>query len=132
MDAAELTFPNPPADQPQWLALAQAVFNDQVSVWDQATCNGGIRWQIFSWNLGYDYKSLSSNGGFFQLAARLARYTGNQTYADYADKMWNWMQSSTIMSIDNATQIIDVWDGIHVENCSQPEEALFTYNPAML
>jgi mannan endo-1,6-alpha-mannosidase len=27
MLAAETKFPNPPADKPQWLALAQAVFN---------------------------------------------------------------------------------------------------------
>lgn len=28
MSAAENNFPNPPPDQPQWLALAQAVFNE--------------------------------------------------------------------------------------------------------
>lgn len=28
MSAAENNFPNPPSDQPQWLALAQAVFNE--------------------------------------------------------------------------------------------------------
>lgn len=132
MDAAELNFPNPPSDQPQWLSLVEAVFNDQASVWDQATCNGGMRWQVFSFNLGYDYKNIQANGGFFQLAARLARYTGNATYADYAEKMWNWIQGTAIYSMDNATNSVQIWDGIHVENCSEPEKALFTYNPATL
>jgi mannan endo-1,6-alpha-mannosidase len=31
MAAAEMNFPNPPPKSPQWLALAQAVFNEQVA-----------------------------------------------------------------------------------------------------
>lgn len=58
MTAAELNFPNPPSDQPQWLALAQAVFNTQAdpSRHDD-TCNGGLRWQIPLSNNGYNYKN---------------------------------------------------------------------------
>lgn len=58
MTAAENKFPNPPADQPQWLALAQAVFNTQAdpSRHDDV-CNGGLRWQIPLSNNGYDYKN---------------------------------------------------------------------------
>lgn len=50
MAAAELNFPNPPSDQPQWLALAQAVFNTQALRWDTTSCGGGLKWQIFSFN----------------------------------------------------------------------------------
>lgn len=50
MTAAEDKFPNPPPDQPQWLALAQAVFNLQAQRWDTTTCGGGLRWQIFLTN----------------------------------------------------------------------------------
>ena len=132
MDAAELNFPNPPDDQPQWLALAQAVFNDQTDVWDQATCDGGMRWQIIQWNIGYDYKNVQSNGGYFHLAARLARYTGNQTYADYAEKMWDWMASTPMLEESPDSQSLQIWDGIHIENCSVAEQALFTYNAATL
>lgn len=56
MSAAEYKFPNPPANQPQWLGLAQAVFNTQAARWDTEYCAGGLRWQIFTWNNGYDYK----------------------------------------------------------------------------
>jgi mannan endo-1,6-alpha-mannosidase len=40
--AAEMNFPNPPANKPQWLALAQAVFNEQMGRWDTTNCNGGL------------------------------------------------------------------------------------------
>jgi mannan endo-1,6-alpha-mannosidase len=89
MSAAEANFPDPPADQPQWLALAQAVFNTQAARWDDTSCGGGLRWQIFTFNNGYTYKNSISNGCFFNLAARLAKYTGNDTYAQWADKTWD-------------------------------------------
>lgn len=58
MLAAENNFPNPPDDQPQWLALAQAVFNTQANPdRHDKTCNGGIRWQIPLSNNGYNYKN---------------------------------------------------------------------------
>ena len=63
MLAAELNFPNPPSDQPQWLALAQAVFNTQAAPErHDHNCNGGMRWQIPLSNNGYSYKnSLSTS-----------------------------------------------------------------------
>ena len=73
LSAAELNFPNPPESEPQWLTLAQAVFNRQAMRWDNATCNGGLRWQIFAFNGGYDYKNSISNGCFFNMAARLGK-----------------------------------------------------------
>jgi mannan endo-1,6-alpha-mannosidase len=77
MSAAELKFPDPPKEKGvSWSGLARAVFNDQVYRWDTAKCAGGLRWQIFLTNPGFDYKNTISNGAFFQLAARLARYTG--------------------------------------------------------
>jgi mannan endo-1,6-alpha-mannosidase len=79
MSAAEFKFQNPPADQPQWLALAQAVFNSQALRWDTSTCGGGLRWQIYTFNNGYNYKNSISNGCFFNIATRLGAYTKNAT-----------------------------------------------------
>lgn len=63
MTAAENNFPDPPEDQPQWLGLAQAVFNTQAHPdRHDTTCNGGLRWQIFSMNNGYNYKNSIANG----------------------------------------------------------------------
>jgi mannan endo-1,6-alpha-mannosidase len=93
MAAAEMSFPNPPSNKPQWLELAQAVYNEQVARWDSQNCDGGLRWQIFPFNNGYDYKNAISNGCLFHLAARLARYTGNSTYMTYAERSYDWMSS---------------------------------------
>jgi mannan endo-1,6-alpha-mannosidase len=87
MDAVELQFPDPPPEKPSWLSLAQAVYKEQIKRWDTSHCGGGLRWQIFPFNKGYSYKNTISNGGLFQLAARLARYTDDQAYADWADKV---------------------------------------------
>lgn len=124
MSAAEMNFPDPPADKPSWLSLSQAVFNEQVSRWDTTFCGGGLRWQIFPFNKGYDYKNTISNGGFFQLAARLARYTGNETYADWAVKTWDWLQNSIVFT-DN----YQIYDGAQMaNNCTIPSKIQWTYN----
>lgn len=123
MDAAELKFPNPPATSPQWLALAQAVFNLQAARWDNSSCGGGLRWQIYPFNAGYNYKNGISNGGFFSLGARLARYTNNQTYADWAERMWDWtvsinLQSPQFQYFDGSDDTI---------NCTQINHIQWTY-----
>ena len=124
MTAAELNFPNPPSGSPSWLGLAQAVFNLQADRWDTSTCGGGLRWQIESFAPGYDYKNAVSNGGLFQLGARLARYTGNQTYADWAEKEWNWFASSPMLSGD-----YQIDDGVSTtNNCSNADGDQWTYN----
>lgn len=125
MSAAEYNFPNPPAGQPGWLALAQAVFNTQAARWDTEHCNGGLRWQIFTWNNGFDYKNSISQACFFNIAARLALYTGNSTYADWAIKTWDWMVD--VKFIDENYYI---YDGAHTpNNCSVVVPYQFSYNP---
>ncbi len=124
MSAAEMKFPDPPPKQPSWLSLAQAVFNEQVIRWDDQNCGGGLRWQIFSFNKGYNYKNSISNGGFFQLAARLARYTGNDTYAQWAEKSYDWTMSTPLL-----TNQYVVYDGADIaNNCTQASPIQWTYN----
>ncbi|KAK4121373.1 glycoside hydrolase family 76 protein [Parathielavia appendiculata] len=128
MLAAENGFPDPPEKEPQWLALAQAVFNTQADPQrHDSTCGGGLRWQIYLSNNGYDYKNSIANGCFFNLGARLARYTGNQTYADWAETTWNWMRSVGFMDDD-----YNIYDGGHVQNnCTDINRAQFSYNNAV-
>lgn len=125
MDAAELNFTNPPSTDPQWLALAQAVFNEQAARWDAGDCGGGIRWQIFTFNAGYDYKNAISNGGFFQLGARLARYTKNATYAEWAEKEWDWFSQSVLFEASN-WQINDGTSTL--ANCTVADQLQWSYN----
>ena len=124
MSAAELNFPAPTGNSPSWLALAQAVFNLQVSRWDTQHCGGGLRWQIFEFNNGYNYKNSISNGALFQLAARLARYTGNQTYADWAEKSYDWIEGTPLITNDFL-----IYDGAQIDNnCTIANELQWTYN----
>jgi mannan endo-1,6-alpha-mannosidase len=92
MTAAEMNFQNPPSGGPQWLSLAQAVFNEYVSRYENElqnqVCGGGLRWQVYLWDIGYTYKNSISNACMFNLGARLAKYTGNDSYADWTDTVW--------------------------------------------
>ncbi|MCJ1387822.1 hydrolase 76 protein [Xylographa bjoerkii] len=128
MSAAEYNFSSPSAPASRWLALAAAVFNDQVLRWNTATCAGGLKWQIYPSNTGYDYKNTAANGGFFQLAARLARYTGNATYVEWATTTWDWMAGVGLVDAQYA-----VYDGTQDgQNCSQVNELSFSYTHGML
>ena len=128
LGAAEVNFPNPPADQPQWLALAQAVFNTQFPRWELEYCNGGMRWQVERTNGGYDYKNTIANGVFMNIAARLARYTGNDTYTFWVDKAWDWLEG-----VGYITETWDVLDGGHIGyNCTDVNRVQFSANAAIL
>lgn len=124
MTAAELKFQDPDSDEPGWLALAQGVFNSMIPRWDTTTCGGGLKWQIFTFNAGYDYKNSIANGGFFNIAARLALYTDNSTYAEWAEKTWDWI--TDIGLIGDAYQ---VYDGTSdTKNCTELDHVRWSYN----
>lgn len=126
LTAAEYNFPNPPPNQPQWLHLAQAVFQRQTTRWANNECKvqGGLRWQIFPFNGGYDYVNSISNGCFFNMGARLGKYTGNQTYIEWAEKTWDW--SVAVGLIDSKYR---VWDGTDSRNgCIDQNNLQWTYN----
>jgi hypothetical protein len=108
--------------QLSFLSLAQNVFDEQVLRWDTDNCAGGLRWQIFSFNNGYNYKNTLSNGQFFELAARLARFTGNATYADWASKSYAWAENVGLIGGDGS-----VFDGAYVtQNCSDISKVQWT------
>jgi mannan endo-1,6-alpha-mannosidase len=93
MLAAESRFPSPDG-APGWLSIAQNVFEQLAWRFDQeegGACGGGLRWSVLSQNQGYGFKQTQATGCFLNLAARLARHTGNETYTNYADKSWDWM-----------------------------------------
>lgn len=126
MSAAEMKFPSPDQRQPSWLSLAQAVFNRQAGRWDDKHCSGGLRWQFNPLNNGWMLKNSISNGGFFQLAARLARYTKNGTYAQWAEKTYDWLIQANLVSEDFA-----VYDniGFSEQSCDKPlDKVQWSYN----
>ncbi|OAA77144.1 Mannan endo-1,6-alpha-mannosidase [Akanthomyces lecanii RCEF 1005] len=129
MMATEAAFPNPPSDTPQWLAGAQAVFNEYVVRWQEENglCGGGLRWQVYAVLQGYDYKNSIANGCFFNVAARLARFTGNATYGEWATKIYEWESGIGLIGKDYA-----VYDGYNVfddtKTCGNLHDIQFSYN----
>lgn len=128
MSAAENKFPNPPKDDPQWLELVQAVFNEQAADWNKRkdTCGGGMMWQIFEYNNGFGYKNTISNGCFFNMGARLAAYTGNKTYADWAEKAFDWTHD--IGLITHEWQFLDGTYTTSNLNCTKMNPLRWSYN----
>ncbi|KAI1608932.1 mannan endo-1,6-alpha-mannosidase [Exophiala viscosa] len=124
MSAAEYSFPAPPTPVPAWLDVVQNAWQDYVTRWNTSTCNGGLKWQFHPENAGYSYKNSVSNGAFFQLSARLARVTGNQTYIDWANKIWDWCAGVGLID-----DIYNVFDGTdETINCTGVDHHQWTYN----
>jgi mannan endo-1,6-alpha-mannosidase len=98
MTAAENKLPDLGDGNPSWLALAQAVFNTQ--------------------------KNTISNGCFFNIASRLYKYLGNDTYAEWAEAAWEWELQVGLMSQD-----YHFYDGTDdKQNCSSVNHIQWTYN----
>lgn len=115
MQAVERNFTD--HESKSWLELTQAVFNTMNNRWDTEHCGGGLRWQIFSWNSGYDYKNSISNGCLFHIAARLGRYTGGKGYFTAAERVWDWMNTAKFFDVVDGTFVI--YDGSKIaNNCS--------------
>lgn len=124
MTAAELDYPQR-STMPSWITLAENVFNEQIGRWDQDNCDGGMRWQIWPYEAGYATKNAITNGGLFELAARLAHFTNNQTYSDWAEKIWDWSATSPLLN--NATWTI--YDSTSCENdCASKSSLEWSYN----
>ena len=142
MSAAENELPDPDQDEPRWLGLAQGVYSTQkarLDAEDEDQCNGGLRWGIDESHHGYGWKNskhpfpwpscwLSKyahtlialpNACLFDLAARLARYTGNATYADTALHLWDWLQGVGLIT-SNSKQVYLGADT--AENCTSQSD----------
>ncbi len=126
MTAAEHDLPQPlPYDigKDSWDVLATTAWKGINARWDEETCGGGLRWSIFSFSKGYDFKNSAANLGFFLLSTRLARYTGNTTYSETATKVWDWMEDTGLLedrvNATTNTKTLAVYDGADTSsNCT--------------
>lgn len=90
-------------------------------------CCYRLRWQTLPYLNGYDYKNSIANGCYFNIGARLARYTGNDTYAKLAVRSFDWVRSVGLMDAD-----YKVYDGAHIgTNCTDINKVQFSYNVAV-
>ncbi|GAB1316657.1 hypothetical protein MFIFM68171_06867 [Madurella fahalii] len=128
MSAAERNFPQPDENVSSWLQLGTNLWNSLASRWNTTACGGGLLWQIFASNPnGLDYKNTVSNGGLFQISARLARATGNNTYLEWAEKVWDWTEA--VGMIDNIGNVYDGASASH--NCTDTNPVTFSYSAAI-
>ncbi|KAI7198187.1 mannan endo-1,6-alpha-mannosidase-like protein [Hortaea werneckii] len=115
-----------------WFAISDNVFQQFVTRWynNSMTCNGGLKWQYNPEETGngWTYKNSVTNGGFFQLAARLARYTDNSTYAEWANTIWDW--SSAVGLIGPNFHVFDGTSDADGANCSSINHDQYSYNIA--
>lgn len=69
----------------------------------------------FSWTQEL-IQAAEANTFFFTLSSRLARQTGNKTYVEYAEKVWDWLYDIELIDHDTFA----VYDGSSVKsNCTQ-------------
>ncbi|KAF9741549.1 hypothetical protein PMIN02_007025 [Paraphaeosphaeria minitans] len=130
MSAAEYAFPEPEDAPATYLEVSKNCFNNIVARWDESSCGGGLKWQIYPENAyGYNYKNSISNGATFALGARLARFTGNQTYADWAEKIYDWEKKVGLIG-----DKFEVFDGTDDKTgCKEvADKTEWTYNNAMM
>ncbi|KAH7051201.1 glycosyl hydrolase family 76-domain-containing protein [Macrophomina phaseolina] len=126
LTAAERNFPQADGQGSSWEDLARNVFDGLAPRWDTQSCGGGLRSQIFTFNSGYNWKNSASQALFFQLAARLAHFTGNQTYVYWASRTYNWTRDAGLIGDDFA-----VYDGASAnDNCSNVSGEQWSYTAA--
>ncbi|KAF2435582.1 glycoside hydrolase [Tothia fuscella] len=136
LSAYEQKFPAGASES--YLLMATSVFDQQAERWDNTTCDGGFNSTITQTMFPQGQKDALSVGSFFQLAARLAFNTQNNTYVQWADRAYNWAVKVGIVN----ERSYDVYEGTEaVSNCS-PETlshtqwsvnaATFLYGSALL
>jgi mannan endo-1,6-alpha-mannosidase len=123
--ASETGFPEIQG-KPTWTSLARAVFNMQIHRWDTSSCDGAINWQIHLWQEGNTLRNAISNGGLFQLAARLGHFTKNETYFMFAEQIWDWSVNSPLIQPGQDWLVADSTLGDN--NCADSDHMQWTYN----
>ncbi|EPS43567.1 hypothetical protein H072_2385 [Dactylellina haptotyla CBS 200.50] len=127
MTAAEYGAKPADSSSPAYLDLAKNVFNAFVSRWDTANCKGGLRWTIYNFQNGYDFKDTNSNGIFFELAARLGAQTGNKTYFDWATKVFDWTAKTGLTDVEANPGTGVVYAGASVQdNCKDLDKTFYS------
>lgn len=87
-------------DAEKWENVVKNVWNGQASRWDDKICGGGLSRMIFSFSSGYAGRGSVTHMNFFLLSARLAAYTDNSTYADWANKVYDWSEEVGLIGPD--------------------------------
>lgn len=134
MTAAEYGFPTDAlsgSNYTSWANISQEIFKTHIERFEnEGTCGGGIRYGVLPDSNGYGYKNSLSNGNIYQLAGRLARWTGggnytelyNATRSEYeaaGQSVVDWAFEIGLIGDINSTTPGAVYDGADAsDNCS--------------
>ncbi len=124
MAAAERNFPSPTPASPPGSTLASTCGIPWPAAGTPPPVVAGSTGRSSSNPNGMNYKNSVSNGGLFQLSARLARATGNDTYLQWANKVWDWTTGTGM--IDGSFYVYDGADSSN--NCSEINPVSFSYS----
>lgn len=114
---------------PRYLEAARDIFQDMQVGWETATCGGGV-W----WSKDKRDKNAIENELFLAVAASLAnRDPGDparKQNLDWAQKEWEWFQSTGMINGDNLVNDgVDISDPAH---CTNNGKATWTYNQGVI
>lgn len=70
-----------------------------------------------------------ANTCFLNLGARLAKFTGNETYAKYSERVWDWLWD--IEYIDHKTYAV-YWGASMTHNCTSIAKQQYSGSAAWL
>lgn len=105
---------------PAALAKAKEIFALEIAGWDQDTshpCPGGVFWTQASWSTD---RNTISNAPAAELGLHLYQATHDQTYLDWAKKMYDWV--NTCLQAPNGLY----YD--HINLSGDIEKTLWSYN----
>ncbi|PVI00707.1 glycoside hydrolase family 76 protein [Periconia macrospinosa] len=124
-----------PKDQ-KWIDLTMGVFNALARRWtsEESICRGGLlagpgslQQEKNPSNADLLGKSAFSNANFFLLSARLALYSGDQTFVTWAEKIWEWIEMQLVekkdWTVDDAE--IHFTEDHSAGECSKKDSAWF-------
>ena len=109
---------------PQYLTIAQSIFQDMTYGWDNGTC-GGL-W----WDKGHTAINAIENELLISVAAHLANRVngqGKSTYVKWAKNTWDWFQASGMINVR-----CSINDGIDIKTCKNNLGQAWSYNQGVI
>lgn len=108
----------------KYLRMAETIFDDMSTGWDESTCSGGL-W----WTKRKTYKNAIANELFLSLAAHLANRTAEsrkQYFRGWAAREWRWFLQSGLINSDGLIN-----DGLD-EQCQNNHGEIWSYNQGVI
>ena len=107
---------------PEYLAMAETIFNVVQGAWDESTCSGGV-W----WNVTRREKNAIENELFITLSTRLYIRTGKKEYLDWARRTLDWFDGT---GMQGPSGLIN--DGVDLSTCGSNHKTAWTYNQGVI